>query len=294
MSANVNWSNPYENQEGDWYKGNLHTHTSPASGCGTMSVADVLRAYARARYDFLAISDHKVLTEATHRKISFIPGVEWNSAKGEHTGIYSLDTDLLRAAIVLEDHDELLDFLTRREALVVLNHPNWEVVPHYTLEQLLNKAPYDGIEIYNGVINRLPGGAISTDKWDHLLSSHRRVLGFASDDSHLRDDIGQAAIWVRAKSRKPEDLLAAIRRGNFYCSSGVRIQRIQRRGDVIEIASPDAEEIHVVGAYGRVLRRLRRKRAVVRVSDLDSIYVRFTLYGWGASMAWTQPFFLAE
>ncbi|MFH1762030.1 MAG: hypothetical protein ABIA63_13110 [bacterium] len=29
----VNWSNPYEEGEGFWLKGNLHTHTSPANHC---------------------------------------------------------------------------------------------------------------------------------------------------------------------------------------------------------------------------------------------------------------------
>ena len=41
MSLCVNWANPYANRAGQWYKGNLHTHTAPASGCGEVPLERV-------------------------------------------------------------------------------------------------------------------------------------------------------------------------------------------------------------------------------------------------------------
>ena len=53
----VNWRNPYAAQTGKWYKGNLHTHTSPASHCGKVPVPRMLGYYAKAGYDFFAVTD---------------------------------------------------------------------------------------------------------------------------------------------------------------------------------------------------------------------------------------------
>ena len=73
----INWGNPYADRAGQWLKGNLHAHTSPASPCAVISRADLLAAYAEQGYDFLSISDHLALTEAEHPDLVLIPGAEW-------------------------------------------------------------------------------------------------------------------------------------------------------------------------------------------------------------------------
>ncbi len=212
MSNTVNWSDPYAARGGRWYKGNLHAHTSPASGCATLRVEDVWNRYARAGYDFLAISDHMSFSVYQDPRMVWIGGIEWNSPTGEHTGVYSLDHGLLRRCVQIADQGELLSLLAGKEALAVLNHPNWQLVPHYRREQLEARQGYDGIEVYNHVIERLDGYAISSDKWDYLLMKGRQVLGLASDDSHIGADIGNAYISVRAQARTPEAILAALPR----------------------------------------------------------------------------------
>lgn len=292
MSNHVDWTDPYGDRRGRWYKGNLHAHTSPASECGQVALDRVLKLYAQAGYDFLAISDHMALTEAAGDKLAIIPGLEWNSAAGEHTGIYALDRGILRRCLKIQDHRRLLKFLAGKEALVVLNHPNWQLSPHYRREQLRAKGPYDGIEVYNFVIERLQGCAISTDKWDDLLAGGRGVLGLASDDSHIEADIGGAAVFVRARRKSARDILDAIRRGNFYCScGGMRLSGIRRLGDVIAVAAEGGQEMQAVGEGGRVLARVKGPKISFDLSGWPTSYVRFTAYGPGSSMAWTQPFF---
>ena len=292
MSSNVNWANPYANRDGRWLKGNLHTHTSPASGCGQISVEDCVELYVERGYDFLVISDHCVYTRHADDRITLIPGVEWNSESGCHTGVYSLDVSDIEAAIAISDHDILLNNLADTGALVVLNHPNWQLRPHYRREELDEKHQYDGIEIYNGVIERLAGYSISTDKWDYLLARGTRTLGFATDDSHRAEDIGFAAIHVRSKSRRPKDIMAAMKAGNFYASSGAVIDDIRFEDGVIEIETPDAQQIEARVDGGMCVRRVNDKSIRFDTREIKRRYVRFTVYGTGSAMAWTQPFFL--
>ena len=287
----MNWADPYAGRQGRWYKGNLHTHTSPASACGAISPADSLAQYVKLGYDFLAISDHMGLTADRDKGLVMMPGVEWNSPAGEHAGVYSLDAEIVRGVIGIADQAALLSHLKGKDALVILNHPNWQLVPHYRREQLLARQDYDGIEIYNGVIERLDGAAISTDKWDYLLVKGRRVLGFASDDSHCLDDIGLAAIMVRSSARDAASILAAIRRGNFYCTTGVEITDIRREGNVIHVQSANGQEVQAISRGGVRVARVSGPSMSHTLPDGPG-YVRFAVYGPGAAMAWTQPFFV--
>ncbi|MDD5708401.1 MAG: hypothetical protein PHR35_20975, partial [Kiritimatiellae bacterium] len=148
-------------------------------------------------------------------------------------------------------------------------------------------------EIYNGVIERLEGEALATDKWDYLLSNGHRVLGFASDDSHEKSDIGQGWLMVRAAARTPHAILAALQRGNFYASTGVKIRSIRRAGASIVVETADADEIWAVGSWGVRLARVAGPRIAFDCSKLQggNAYVRFVAYGRGSAAAWTQPFF---
>ena len=47
-------------RDGNWYKGNLHTHTTQSDGA--VSPEEMMACYRKAGYDFLALSDHNRLT----------------------------------------------------------------------------------------------------------------------------------------------------------------------------------------------------------------------------------------
>lgn len=292
MSNTINWTNPYQRRDGVWLRGNLHAHTSPGSGCGTLPAEEVVARYERAGYDFLALSDHMCLTPAPPTSMVTLPGIEWNSASGEHTGVYALSSEPPAAACGITEQAALLATLSGDDTLLVLNHPDWTLRPHYHRDELERASGHDGIEIYNALIRRLDGYAISTAKWDYLLAKGKRTLGFASDDSHVTADIGQAWIAVRAAERTPAAILRAIKTGNFYCSGGVTITDIRRNGDIIDIETEDGQEIQAIGTGGCLLRSVRDRAMTVNLADVNSTYVRFQVYGYGSAMAWTQPFFV--
>ncbi len=292
MSDAINWMNPYADRRGLWLRGNLHTHTAPASPCGQMPLEQALTCYAESGYDFLAISDHMTLTPAVSDQLTLLSGMEWNRPDGGgHVGIYACDAKLVDQQATHTEAQELLSALAPTGALVILNHPNWQLTPHYRREKLLELQGYDGIEIYNGVIEVLDGSADSTDKWDYLLMHGRRVLGFANDDAHAVSQIGHAWNVVRAHSNSPADILHALHTGNFYASSGVRIVDITRRGNLIDIDSEDGQEIQCIKDGGIIFHTTRDRFVKCDLGAIDCRYVRFAIYGAGSTMAWTQPFF---
>jgi len=292
MSNTVDWANPYQDRRGEWLRGQLHSHTSPASSCGRISAQAILDGYAAAGADFLAVSDHMVLTEARDDRLILIPGLEWDAGGADHTGLYAADFDALRPALAIGDQAALLEAYRDRPVLVVLNHPNWNLTPHYPHEAFDGKGPFDGIEIYSGLIELITGCATATYQWDYLLTKGRRVLGFAGDDAHGTDSISNAWLCVRSPGRSATDVLGAIRRGNFYASSGVVIDDIRRDGKTIEIETADAQEIRIIGEGGCLLGRVAERAAAYTAPADPPAYVRFAAYGQGAARAWTQPFFL--
>ena len=62
---------------GNWYKGNVHTHTTNSDG--ELSPKEVISLYKNKGYDFLAITDHNKLTynqELRKEGLHLIPGEE--------------------------------------------------------------------------------------------------------------------------------------------------------------------------------------------------------------------------
>jgi hypothetical protein len=129
---------------------------------------------------------------------------------------------------------------TGRPALFHVNHPNynWSL----TAEDLARLVDLEFVEIWNGVEgDNDPGEGerISSEAiWDvaNTLRLQRRgtrpLLGLATDDSHdhhgnkSRSRPGRAWLMVRSRYLSPEHLFAAMRRGDFYSTTGVSLGEV--------------------------------------------------------------------
>jgi len=114
-----------------------------------------------------------------------------------------------------------------------LCHPNWGSGP--TVEEVW---PLECVKLFE-VVNGIPCDAwnvgtsnmLSTDRyWDVLLSRRIEanlpiVYGVAADDVHrLQSEGGNSWIMVRAAELKPDRIVAAMEKGEFYASTGVRFK----------------------------------------------------------------------
>lgn len=194
-----------------------------------------------------------------------------------------------------------------------VNHPNfrWSVtpddlrgVPDSTLFEVWNAQPH---------INNLGGDdgsgrvALSTDAlWDTVLTRGTLLYGVASDDAHafrqaqLEDPDathpGGGWIMVRADSLTPPAILAALRSGDFYATTGIMLAEYAAtaRDVTLRVAFPkDARDdrrfrTRFIGRGGRLLaeRAGSSARYVIRG---DEGYVRAVITDSNGRRAWTQP-----
>ncbi|HUU11053.1 MAG TPA: hypothetical protein VM431_11025, partial [Phycisphaerae bacterium] len=133
-----------------------------------------------------------------------------------------------------------------RPILTQLNHPNWGGcvpvedwcrVPDLEFFEVVNGRPSDA---YNTGDVRL----LSTDRlWDVALAKRLGdlglgpVYGIAADDSHNLDG-GSGAGWimVRAAELQADTLIHAMRRGDFYATTGVLLKDLRWDGKRLTVA----------------------------------------------------------
>ena len=281
-----------------WLRGNLHTHTTFSDG--KRSPEAVIKDYENRGYDFLALSDHDVFVKPDKYQrmtaMTLIPAVEV-SANGPHI----LHVNARTLVPPHSDRQQVLTEISQQtESFSVLNHPNW-LAPlpglHFPHEQMMALTDYTGIEIYNGVIERLPGVPIATDQWDRLLSNGRRIWGFGHDDSHDVQDVALGWNRVQTTSERGDDIVTAMKAGRFYVSTGVEIQCIRVQGRRITVVTHDAMRIKFFSKWG-VLRQTTDSQAAEFVvpDDLSVVealmYIRIECYGARDQMAWTQPIWI--
>ncbi len=127
-----------------------------------------------------------------------------------------------------------------REMLVHLNHPNFGYA--VTAEDLAAVTEERYFEVYNGhpaVHHRGDGDHPSVERlWDIAntlrLAKHDAppLMGIAVDDAHNYHGKGGASPgrgWVRVRAHHltPESIVGAMKRGDFYASSGVRLRSVE-------------------------------------------------------------------
>jgi len=139
--------------------------------------------------------------------------------------------------------------------------------------------------------------------WDSLLSGNIRVIGLASDDAHIhkapftsRIAIGGRG-WnvVKTESLSRDNILAAIRKGHCYATTGVILDEylVSKSGITIRIKPIGDEKtcIEFIGQGGRRLQRNYSHNAAYRFNGNET-YVRCRITSTAGLHAWTQPVFL--
>jgi hypothetical protein len=160
--------------------------------------------------------------------------------------------------------------------------------------------------------------------WDELLSSGVRAFGVAVDDAHnFRQDFtvdrsnpGRGWVVVHARSLTREDIVAALRNGDFYASSGVALKAVVPTSGslLVEIQRDRPEDAEVIarataasrpsplqfryrvvfiGSGGRVLAVSYDDPASYTFVGNEG-YVRARVEDSGGRFAWTQPVFVAN
>lgn len=154
------------------------------------------------------------------------------------------------------------DVKSGREVIAHLNHPNFRYA--ITVEDMLALKYKDGegfFELYNGHHGVENYGDAHRDGleriWDIVLakrlSQRQSVLyGIATDDAHSfasweiehHSNPGRGWVMVRASRLTPDSIVAAMKRGDFYASTGVVLRDLTREGKTLSLSivpEPDTE-----------------------------------------------------
>ena len=242
--------------EGQWYKGNLHSHTTVSDGM--LRPEESVALYQKNGYNFLSLSEHDIYTDYgdTYNTDSFIllPSVEYSAmlyrdiGTGERYKVHHMH-GLLGTKAMQEAAPEglfhhlqyvppmkffrtwdgaqaaqaMADMLAAHGCVVTYNHPIWSRVEGS--EFMETQGPCM-LEVFNYNTVQESNTGYDVTYWDQMLRKGRRMNGFASDDNHnegLFEDSCGGWICVQAPALTHEDIITAILAGNYYSSAGPEI-----------------------------------------------------------------------
>lgn len=74
---------------GNWYKGNMHMHTTESDG--VLDPVEAIGVYREAGYDFIAITDHRRVGHLWQDDdFLILPGVEWDTGDVRNAPVYHI------------------------------------------------------------------------------------------------------------------------------------------------------------------------------------------------------------
>jgi len=295
---------------GSFFRGNLHTHSNASDGA--LDAGEVCRRYAEAGYDFLCLSDHFVgvygypVTDTTGfrtNRFTTILGAEMHTHRMRNGEIWHILAVGLPAGFspsdqedwtVTEDGETGPDLARRcaeAGAFVAMTHPEWNgMTPEDA--RLIDSA--HAIEIYNHGCHVECDRGYGVSVYDTLLSEGRRLTAIATDDAHFHGpDYFGGWVMVKAEANEPEALLAALKAGDYYASTGPELHDFRVENGCAVIECSPAEHIIALGenAAANVVHGTGITRAELPLAG------RFTKSGWvraavqdaAGKRAWANP-----
>ena len=299
----------------NWYKGNIHTHTTESDG--DEEPRKVVSWYRKHGYDFLVLSDHNHVTlmdyssgKRRFKKPLMIPGeeVSVNLANGRipvhinGIGIQRL-VEPIDAGEVVATLQANINAIINAGGIASINHPNFRwAYDHEVINQVRGASL---LEIFNGhpAVNLFGGnGRPGTEEiWDHVLSTGRPIYGVATDDSHNYKDFspsqsnpGRGWVVVEAKELSQEAIIEGLSSGNFYASTGVTLSDLVITPSGIAITIEQEKDFvyttRFTGLDGALLCQTNGTVAEYNTTGEEN-YVRATVMASSGTKAWTQPVF---
>lgn len=287
-----------------WLRGNLHTHTLESDGDSTP--AEVVQWYASHGYDFLAITDHDKITVTAAEGIVLIPGEEVTDRlpkKPLHVNAIGL-TKVVKpqgGATPVEVLQRNIDAVREAGGIALINHPSFGWA--FGAAELVQLRGATLLEIASGHPYVNAEGPPSVESmWDKMLTGGKRIWGVAVDDMHHLKRVwdsdvvlpGKAWVMVRSEKREAAAIIDALKRGDFYASTGVELEAYETTPKSIALRVKEKNGAHYrvrfIGSGGRLLQETVGPEAEYTMRGGEG-YVRAKVIDSNGLRAWTQPLF---
>ena len=281
--------------EGQWYRGNTHTHATFSDENDSNDVPMIAKWYQEAGYDFLVLSEHNdhvakkqvFCHDEAADSPDFIMLCGLELSKKRHQTALGIDR-------YIGDETSLHDGIKKTIAaggVPILNHPMDPVV---TTAAFIAAEGLNHLEIVNG------GRREDTPRvemlWDSVLSASngRIIYGVAADDNHYKQaNVGKGWIMVKSPALTKEDIEENIRKGNFYASTGVILKDIRITEKSIKIVSEEGSTFIFTGRHGMLLNTVKGSQASYRFKG-NELFVRAKVTNETGQASWTQPVFIKQ
>lgn len=294
---------------GRFWRGNLHTHSDRSDGI--LTPEEVCRRYRAEGYDFIALTDHfiglfnyPIVDTVPFRTEGFttILGAELHSGAMENGELWhilavGLPEDFAPSNsphfLPVDDQEtgpELAQRARDAGAFVAVAHPEWGGL---SLADARSIEAAHAVEVYNH------GCQVGADRaegfWhlDRLLEEGRRLTICATDDAHFTEpDYFGGWTMVKAEENTPEALLAALKAGHMYASTGPEIHNVEWSKKKVTVECNAAASIIVQGAGSATVAHHSESitRAELNLSRFaNSPWVRLTVIDRAGKRAWTNP-----
>ena len=298
---------------GQYFKGNLHTHTLNSDGDSTPD--DVVRWYREHNYNFVTLTDHNYLTSVDGLNALHGADEKFLVMKGEELtdrfGNKPIHVNGLNPASVIQTTggssvvdmvQRMIDAIRAAGGVPSVNHPNygWAI----SADELAQLQRTRLFEVFNGhpLVNNIGGGGVPglEEVWDRMLSSGKMLYGIAVDDAHYfkrPEDTtaprpGQGWVYVRSPRLESRALVEALERGDFYSSTGVELQSVNATATALTITvktEPQSKyRIQFIGKQGAILSEAIASPATYTFKG-DESYVRAKVIESNGKLAWVQP-----
>lgn len=258
--------------KGDFYKANLHIHSSISDG--EMSPEKIKKSYMEKGYSVVAFTDHEVMVPhpeltdedfvaltATEISINQKYDCDFCYTKTYHLNIYSPEENkscfnsfdsskiwLSQSIPFITDEqkrvgiervyttdciNDIISMANQEGCIVSYNHPVWSLQDHTDYIDLKNLW---GVEVYNNLCAK-DGFPDSPKPLDDLLRNGEYVFPLATDDAHHLQDCFGGFVMIKADELSYSSIFDSLRKGDFYASSGPEIYELLIENGVVNIIS---------------------------------------------------------
>ncbi len=259
-----------------WYKGDLHCHTFHSDG--DSSPEEIVAQAEALGFDFLAITDHNVLsahsvTRGIDSPLLLIPGMEVTTNYG-HWNVWGARDPLEFRVTSSDEMRRVMIAARERGDLVSCNHPR----PHGPDWVFTDVDTFHCVEVWNG--HWLFLNEVCLAFWEAHLRAGRRYVAVGGSDTHFtkRDHLaklGQPTVYIHCEGDpSPAALLANLRAGHAFISespTGARLHLSINAAIMGDVIMPRADPLTCV------VRVIDGQGATVQLHNSDGLIVEQTV-----------------
>ena len=274
--------NPYNNLEGQWYKGNFHAHSIVIKHVlnGNDTPEEVIDHYAQNNYDVIGLSNyHNIASEEIYGGKLFIPMYEhgYNVMKSHRLVIGAKEVSFFDCLInySLSNKQYIVNRLKPSCDVIAIAHPKFR--NGHTESDMTRLTGYDLMEVLNHY-------RFSFEHWDAALSSGIPAWILSDDDTHNVNRAEETCVnWTMINSPVLEktEVLSNLKNGKAYGVTGKGginknfIEKISVEDQSVNfVFTSKADKINLYGVNGTLKHSVSDTNSVSYTFKPSDSYIR--------------------